>query len=326
MMKKILLTRNIPQEALADVEKNYLITMPDAGKDIFSAAELTALLPDHDALLSINEYPIPEEMIALADRLAVIGNGGAGFNHIDINAATAHGVAVVNTPVSVVEPTAELAIGLILAITRGIVMYNNELKTTRRCRKDMFFERDMVLEGKTLGIIGMGNIGKKLAEKARVFGMKICYSDRSPLTPELDAAYHAEYLTLETLLARSDVIAIHAPYFPETHHLINRDNIRLMKPTAYLVNAARGPIVEERALLDALQNKTIRGAALDVFEFEPTISAEMAALDNIVITPHVGTNLKEVRVTMLKEALAGMAAVLEGKRPTNLVNRHVFDN
>lgn len=326
MMKKILLTRNIPHEAIADAEKNYLVTMPDAQKDIFSAEELMGLLPDHDALLSINEYPVPEEMIAASERLAVIGNGGAGFNHIDVKAATGRGIAVINTPVSVVEPTAELAIGLILSITRGIVMYNNELKATRHCRKDMFFERDMVLEGKTLGIIGMGNIGKKLAEKARVFGMKICYSDRSPLTPELAAAYHAEYLPLETLLARSDVVVIHAPYLPETHHLINRDSIKLMKPTAYLVNAARGPIVEERALLDALQNKTIRGAALDVFEFEPAISEEMAALDNIVITPHVGTNLKEVRVAMLKEALAGMTAILEGNRPTNVVNREIFAN
>ncbi|MFK3704309.1 NAD(P)-dependent oxidoreductase [Klebsiella sp. NPDC088457] len=325
-MKKILLTRNIPHEALADAEKNYLITMPDVEKDMFSAEELMGMLPDHDALLSINEYPVPQELIATSERLAVIGNGGAGFNHIDVKAATERGIAVINTPISVVEPTAELTIGLILSITRGIVMYNNELKATRHCRKDMFFERDMVLEGKTLGIIGMGNIGKKLSEKARAFGMQICYSDRSPLTPEMEAVFHAEYLPLETLLARSDVIAIHAPYLPETHHLINRDNIKLMKPTAYLVNAARGAIVEERALLDALHNKTIRGAALDVFEFEPTISEEMAAFDNIVITPHVGTNLKEVRVTMLKEALAGMAAILEGQRPTNLVNRDVFDN
>ncbi|HEY0207548.1 NAD(P)-dependent oxidoreductase [Acerihabitans sp.] len=325
-MKKILLTRNIPHEAIADVEKNYLITMPDSQKDIYTKDELIALLPEHDALLSINEYPIPEDMIAASSRLKAIGNGGAGYNHIDINAATERGIAVINTPFSVVDPTAEFTIGLMLSITRGIVMYNNELKATRQCRKDMFFERDMVLEGKTLGIIGMGNIGKKLSEKARVFGMKIRYFDMFRLSPELEAAYHAEYIPLEDLLRHSDVVAIHAPYLKETHHLINDENIKLMKPTAYLINAARGPIVEERALLDALKNKTIRGAALDVFEFEPAISEEMAAIDNIVITPHAGTNLKEVRVTMLKEALTGMTAVLEGKRPTNLVNRSVFEN
>lgn len=325
-MKKILLTRNIPHEAIADVEKNYLVTMPDSQKDIFTKDELIALLPEHDALLSINEYPIPEEVIAASGRLKAIGNGGAGFNHIDIKAATDRGIAVINTPFSVVEPTAEFTLGLILAITRGIVMYNNELKATRYCRKDMFFERDMVLEGKILGIIGMGNIGKKLAEKARVFGMKICYFDMFRLSPELEAAHHAEFIPLEELLKQSDVVTIHTPYLKETHHLINRDNITLMKPTAYLINAARGPIVEERALLDALKNKTLRGAALDVFEFEPDISEEMAAIDNIVITPHAGTNVKEVRVTMLKEALTGMTAVLEGKRPTNLVNRSVFEN
>lgn len=323
-MKNILLTRNIPHEAIADVEKNYHITMPDPQKDIFSKEELLALLPDHDALLSINEYPIPKEIIDYSERLKAIGNGGAGYNHIDVNAASERGIAVINTPISVQEPTAELTIGLILSITRGIVMYNNELKATRHCRKDMFFERDMTLEGKTLGIIGMGNIGKKLSEKARVFGMKICYFDMYRLSPETEEAYSAEYRPMDELLKSSDVVAIHTPYFKETHHLINSDNIKLMKPTAYLINAARGEIVEERAVLDALKNKTIRGAALDVFEFEPQISEEMASLDNIVITPHVGTNLKEVRVTMLKEALSGMTAILEGQRPINLVNRSVF--
>lgn len=323
-MKKILLTRNIPQEAISEVEKNYEITMPDQEKDIFTKEEVMEMIPDYDGLLSINEYPIPREILEKSDSLRVVGNGGAGYNHIDVDAATERGVGVVNTPISVQAPTAELTMALILAITRGIVMYNNELKETKHCRKDMFFERDMPLEGKTLGVIGMGNIGKKVSERAKAFGMNICYYDKFRLSEELEEQYQAKYLSLEELLTCSDVVTIHVPYFKENHHLINAENIKLMKPTAYLVNAARGPIVEERALLDALKEKTIRGAALDVFEFEPEISDEMAEMENIVVTPHVGTNIKEVRVNMLKEALRGMAQVLEGECPANLVNKSVY--
>jgi len=323
-MKKILLTRNIPQEAIRDLSAEYQITMPDSQKDIFTAEELVALLPDYDALLSINEYPISQQLIDASNKLKVIGNGGAGYNHIDVQTATARGIAVINTPHAVVGPTAEFTFGLILAITRGIVMYNNELKSTRHCRKDMFFERDMVLEGKTLGIIGMGNIGQKLAAMAAAFGMKIYYFNRTPLSAAAEAECQASYLPLQALLQQSDVVSIHTPYARETHHLINQNTLALMKPTAYLINAARGPIVEERALLNALKNKNIRGAALDVFEFEPTVSEEMAAIDNLVITPHAGTNLKEVRISMLKEALTGMTQVLEGKRPANVVNPSLF--
>ena len=325
MKQKILATRTIPQEAIEGILDRFEVTMPEPEKDIFTKEEVMSMLPGYDVLFSINEYPVTEDMMTCSSRLKVIANNGAGYNHIDADAATRHGLAVINPPHAVQMPTAELTIALMLSITRGIVMYDKELREKRHCRKDMFFERDMPVEGKTMGILGMGNIGKKVAQLATALGMKICYHNRHRLSEEIEAQYEATYLSLEDLLKTSDVVTVNVPLYKENYHLINRENIKLMKPTAYLVNAARGPIVEERALLDALKNKAIRGAALDVFEFEPEIGEEMAAIDNIVIVPHVGTNIRKTRINMLKESLSGMDAYLSGRHPHNLVNPSVLD-
>ena len=176
----------------------------------------------------------------------------------------------------------------------------------------------MTLYDKTLGVIGMGRIGYVVAQKAHALGMKIIYTDMFDLAPErAEALGGAVRMSMEDLLATADVVTIHMPMMPSTHHLINAEKLALMKPTAYLINAARGPIVEEKALVDALKNHRIKGAALDVHEFEPDLSPEVAALDNIVVTPHACTNLTSERVRLLHEALDGVTAVLKGEKPYN---------
>ncbi|MCF0237617.1 MAG: NAD(P)-binding domain-containing protein, partial [Sphaerochaetaceae bacterium] len=247
-------------------------------------------------------------------------------DNVDIKCATEHGVLVLNTPNSVVAPTSEMTMTLILSIARSVCWYDRTFREDLTCHKDLLLERDMCLEGKKLGIIGFGRIGKSVASKAKAFGMEIIYYDRFRSSAEVEKEYGATYLeTPEEVLKQADVVTIHMAYTPESRHFINKERLALMKPSAYLINASRGPIVSEVDLYECLKNHGIRGAALDVHESEPHVSKDIASLENVVITPHICTNIAEIRMNMFGELVIGLSGYLkEGKRPVNLVNRDVW--
>ena len=214
---------------------------------------------------------------------------------------------------------------LMLDICRSTMLYDRELRRTRLCRGSLLLERDMTLTGKTLGILGFGRIGRAVARKARTFGMQIVYSDPVRAPAAIEQETQAVFLPPEEVIRTSDVLTLHMPYNRENHHYINADRLKLMKAGAYLINASRGSVVCEQALVEALREQRIRGAALDVHEREPHISEAIAALENIVITPHACTNLAEVRLNMMEELLSGVDAYInQGRMPTNVVNRSLF--
>jgi lactate dehydrogenase-like 2-hydroxyacid dehydrogenase len=323
-IKKILFSHYVPEECIEKYKFNFHITSPDKQKEQFSTEELKKMLPENDAFICMNDYKFTQEMIDCGTSLQAIGNSGAGYDNIDVHYATEKGIPVINAPTAVLEAAAELTIGLMLSITRGIVMYNKELKSTKQVKKYSFFDRDMMISGKTLGIIGFGKIGKTVAKKAQGLGMNIVYYDKYPAAPELEKALNVKYLPMEEVLKISDVVTLHTPYLKENYHLIGAEQFSIMKKTAYFINTSRGPIVNELELASALKEGIIRGAALDVFEFEPTVSDEIAELENVVIVPHVGTNVLECRMGIVKEAIYGTTEVLLGHRPYNIINPTVF--
>lgn len=309
---------------IEEYKEKFEITIPDHEKRNFTMEEVEGMIGEYDALFTISAFPFKKELIDRAKKMKVVANFGVGYDNIDWKYCTEKKIFLVNTLTTVTEPTAELAFAIMLAITKGIVMYDKALRKERVCNPDMFFDRDIFLYGKTIGIIGYGRIGQAVGRKAQGIGMKVMYYDPFRKTPEEEARLGATYGTFEEVLAQADVISCHMPYTKENHHIFNLETFRKMKPTAYFVNAARGPIMCEADLVTALKEKVIRGAATDVFEFEPGVSKELAEIENVVITPHIGSNVLEARKNMVHEALDGVAGILKGERPVNVVNKELF--
>lgn len=308
---KILVTYNIPREPFQNLPQDWEITFPE-GEEI-SKEDILRLLPEYDILLAIFHAPIDKEMIDAGKKLQLISNYGVGYNNIDIRYAREKGIAVTNTPKSVNNPTAELTMALMLSATRRISECNLRIRKEKESMWGTMRNLGFGLEGKTLGIIGMGNIGKNVARKAEVFGMNIIYYNNRTEVP----GYRR--VELSTLLKESDFITLHTPLTPQTRHLIGAFELDQMKPTAILINTSRGAVIDEAALTDRLKNHQIAGAALDVFEYEPKITDTLYELDNVVLTPHIGTGTIDARIAMGKEALDNIRNFLAGT-PTNIVN------
>jgi len=271
-------------------------------------------------------FQIDRSLIEKGDQLKIIANFGVGFNNIDVAAATERGIMVTNTPQTVIEPTAELAFSLLLAVTRRIAELDHKLKNKEPVKWEVMANLGHTLEGKTLGIIGMGNIGKSFALKARAFGMNILYYSRSRLSLTDEKTYDARYAKLDELIRFSDVISLHTPLTGETHHLLDDEAFTKMKQGSFIINTARGAVIHEEALQRHLQNGHLGGAGLDVFEFEPEISEGLLKLDNVVVVPHIGTANYETRQSMGEEAAINVAEYFRGKRPPNLVNPETARN
>ena len=252
--------------------------------------------------------------------LKIIANYAVGFDNIDVNAAKERGLYVTNTPEVLTNTVAEHTFALLLAIGRRIV----EADKFTRAGKYKFLGPELLLGtdvfGKTLGVIGLGRIGSRVAHHAvKGFGMKVVYTGPKP-NADFEKKYSATYVaSVDELLPQCDFVSIHAPLLPETKHLINAERLAKMKPTAYLINTARGPIVDETALADALVKGTIRGAAIDVFENEPTITPALLTLENVILTPHIASATEETRQAMSKLAAENINEALEGRTPPNLV-------
>ncbi len=317
-MKKILVTYKIPREGLQILEdKGYQVDFP---KELFfTKEELITKIPDYDALLAVFVKEVDRDIIKAGKKLQIISNFGVGFNNIDVVAARKNNIAVTNTPQSVCEPTAELAFGLLLATMRNISGANLGLRQNPNFKWGIMENLGNTLMGKQLGIIGMGNIGRAVARRAIASGMRITYHNRNRLPKEIEEQYNAKYLSLEELLQTSDAVSLNMPLTEETHHLINEKTLKMMKKTAFLVNTARGQVVDEKALIKALQKGKIAGAGLDVFENEPNIPKEILEMTNLTLTPHTGSATFEDRILTGKEAAENIIAFFEGK-PQNIVN------
>lgn len=318
-MAKIIITYGVPSDgfhSLADHE----VHIPPAGIH-FSREELLTLLPDADAVLACKSFD--RELIEAGKNLKLIVCYGAGYDSIDVEAATERGIMVCNTPDSVTAPTAELAIAHIMALGRRLVELNTRVRTMRP--EELFVLGRYMgtsLQGATLGIVGMGRIGGKVADFGRLMGMRVLYYARSR-KPDRDALGD-EYVSLESLMAESDFISLHCPHTPETHGLISADMIARMKSTAFLINTARGPVLDEAALIAALQSRKIAGAGLDVYTGEPHVNPAFFELDNVLLTPHVGSNTLYARNQMAEAASERILAVLNGCTPKNLINPQVL--
>ena len=308
---KILVTYNIPREPFQNLPQDWEITFPQG--EAMSKDEIIRLLPEYDIMLAIFHAAIDREMIDAGKKLKLISNYGVGYNNIDIKYAREKGIAVTNTPQAVNNPTAELTMALLLSAARRVAECNLRVRTEQEKMWGTMRNLGFGLEGKTLGIIGMGNIGKNVARKAEAFGMHIIYYNNRTEVP----GYRR--VELDTLLAESDFITLHTPLTPQTHHLIGARELCLMKPSAILINTARGAVVDEAALANALKNQLIAGAALDVFEDEPHITETLYGLNQVVLTPHIGTGTIDARIAMAKEALDNIRNFLKGT-PTNVVN------
>ncbi|MDD3404798.1 MAG: NAD(P)-dependent oxidoreductase [Paludibacteraceae bacterium] len=295
-MKIIIVTTQLPKDGFKILNADFKVIFP--GNATFQRKELLQLLPSADVLISAFNYKIDRELIESSPNLQLIANFGVGFNNVDIQAATDHHILVTNTPDPVIEPTAEHAMNLMLAVARRTAELDRKLRETDTIEFGVMTNLGKTLYGKTLGIIGMGNIGQALARRAIACGMKIVYTKRTPLNSETEKRYQAEYLPFEKLLQTADVISLHTPYTAATHHLIDEREFSLMKKGCIVINTARGAIINEQALVNNLTNGKLFGAGLDVFEFEPKISPQLRQLDNVVLAPHTGTATIETRLEM----------------------------
>ncbi|MGB9835784.1 MAG: 2-hydroxyacid dehydrogenase [Candidatus Saccharicenans sp.] len=317
MKPKVLLTHPLLEEAM-----DYLAAQVDlelaTEEMLLPKEEIMARIADKDGLLSFLTDTIDREVIDRAPRLKIISNCAVGVNNIDVPYARSKGILVTNTPDVLTEATADLTMALILSVTRRIVEADAFTRQGlfRGWQIDLFLGQE--LSGRTLGLIGFGRIGRAVARRARAFGLKLIYHDPNRFASE-ENEFQASYRELDELLSEADIISIHASLNPTTYHLISEEKFKLMKKTAILINVARGPIVEEKALVEALEKGQIWGAGLDVYEHEPEIEPRLLRLKNVVLLPHIGSATYETRKKMCFLAIDNLLRGLRGEKPAHLV-------
>lgn len=278
--------------------------------------DLLELVAGADAVLTLLGDRVDAELLdAAGPQLRCVANVAVGYDNVDLAAAAERGVVVTNTPGVLDDATADLTLALILAATRRLVEGDRLVRSGRAWNWGMQFMLGSGLQGRLLGIVGLGGIGRKVAQRARAFGMRIAYHSRRPAPAEVEAELEAERMPLQRLLAEADVLSLHCPLTPETHHLIGAAELATMKPSAVLVNAARGPVVDEGALAAALEEGRIAAAGLDVYEREPHVERRLPELDNVVLSPHLGSATVETRTAMAELAARNAISVLSGQGP-----------
>ena len=319
MQHKVLVLFNTIDSGFEEINNRYEVTHPAPGH-YFTPGELDALPHDYDILVPEFTIPVTAALIDRYPNLKLIANYGVGYNNIDIAYAHSKGITVTNTPHSVTVPTAEHTLALLLSCTRRIAEWDRHMRRTRQNDKQISGNGlGCDLYGKTLGIIGLGQIGSAVARLAQAFGMRVLYNKRTRLSERDEAARALTYAPLEALLAQSDVVSLHTPYTPASHHLINKETLAQMKPGAILINASRGKVVDEGALVEALTHGTLRAAGLDVFEHQDEPLPELYALENVTIAPHVGTHTYECRTSMAREVCRNILGFTQGVGPESVV-------
>lgn len=314
---KIFVTRNIPKPSLDRLAEVFTLQI-HASDTAVKRDQLLKAVADVDALLCLLTESIDRELLDMASWLKCVSNLAVGYNNIDVQYATQKGIAVCNTPGVLTETTADLAWALLMSAARRIVEGDRYVREGHFDAWGPMLLMGVDVYGKTLGIIGMGRIGSAVARRAEGFGMRVLWFDPQADPASISDKY--ERTDLHQLCAKSDFISIHAPLTPATQHLIGADQFALMQPQTILINTARGPIVDEEALIEALRDKRIAAAGLDVYEREPDIPAALLELSNVVLLPHIGSASIETRTKMSLMAAENAIAVIRGEKPPARVN------
>jgi lactate dehydrogenase-like 2-hydroxyacid dehydrogenase len=319
----VYVTRMIPQQTIDTLREHHDVEVNPHDRAL-SKKELLQAVRGRDAVISLLTDTIDGEVLdAAGAQCRIVANYAVGFNNFDLDAATARGVIMTNTPGVLDDATATHAWALLLATARRIPESERYVRAGKwhGWAPMAFIGQDV--DNKTLGIAGLGRIGSKFARKAAAFDMNIIYTDARPNT-EFERQYNARFVDKATLLRESDYLSLHLPLLAETHHYIGAAELAAMKPTAVLINAARGPLVDEKALVAALREKVVWGAGLDVFEDEPKLTPGLAELDNVVIVPHIASATTQTRLAMGKIATDNVIRVLNGEAPLNCINPQVL--
>lgn len=319
-MKKVLITMQVPEPVVNELKKDFEIDYNDS-LDFLGREDLIKRAKDASALLVPLSEKIDKEIIEACENLEIIANFGAGFDNIDIKAAAEKNIVVTNAPAKFsTQSTAEIAIGLIIDVMRGITRGEDSLRAGDFMGWKPTYGLGPSVAGKTLGIFGMGRIGQAVCKRAKALEMNVIYHSRTRLDEQKEKELGATYVSFDDLLKKSDAISLNSSYSKDLHHLFDGDVFGRMKKSAYLVNTSRGPIIDEEALVNALAEKTIAGAGLDVYEFEPTVTEGLLKLDNVVLSPHLGNATIEAREEMGMIAAKNIGLVLNGKKGENKVN------
>ena len=326
MKPTIFVTRRLPSAAMSFLEEHFSVTCNPFDRAL-SRKELLEGVSGQDGLLPLLTDRIDGEVMDKAgQQLKIIANYAVGFNNIDVPEATARKIAVTNTPGVLTDTTADLTMALLLAVARRIV----ESDVYTRAGKYegwaplLFVGTDV--HHKTLGLIGFGRIGMAVARRALGFDMRILYHDEGPVNPEMAKQAKAQRVDRETLFRESDFVSLHVPLTPETHHFMGPKEFSLMKPTAFIINTSRGEVIDEQALVEALEKKIIAGAALDVYEKEPEIPPALKKMPQVILLPHIGSASLETRTRMGMMAAENLLAYFKGQRPPNCLNPEVLSD
>ncbi len=315
---KVFVTYEIPDSGLKMLREKFELDVY-TGEEFLTKEEMIERARKADAMVAHLRDPIDAQFIQSLEKMKIIADYAVGYNNIDVQAATERGIYVTHTPGVLTEATADIAFALILAVARRIVESDRFVRDGKFVGWKPKLMLGYDLYGKTLGIVGMGRIGQAVARRALGFGMNIVYHNRNRLPQELETEFNAKYLSLDELISTSDFISLHTPLTKETFHMIDAEKISHMKPNAIIVNTARGPVIDEQALYEALKARKIAGAGFDVYENEPKLTPGLEKLDNVVLLPHIGSATYETREKMSQIVAINIIEALEGRIPPNLV-------
>ena len=324
MAPRVLITHKLADEAVEVARQACDVRFTPLDQPL-DAATLRQAIVGMDGIISVVTDTIDAAFLEAGADLKVVANVAAGYDNVDVPAATRRGVVVTNTPGVVTESTADLTWGLLFSIARRIPEADRYIRAGKWKAWRLMALLGNDVHGRTLGIVGMGNIGQAVAKRASGFGMTILYHNRHRLPETLEFELNATWVELQTLLQTADFVSVHTPLSTETRHLIGEKELRMMQPTAYLINTSRGPVVDETAVIRALQEQWIAGAGLDVFEQEPDVPQALKDLDNVVLLPHIGSASIASRTRMAVMAAQSAVAVLQGERPQHVVNPEVYE-
>ena len=320
---KALVVRPLFPEARAILERHFDVdywTRPER----IPRAELLARVADKDALVVLLTEKVDDELLVAAPKLRVASTVSVGFDHLDVPACTRHKVVATNTPGVLDDTTADFAWTLLMAVARRVVEGDAWMRSGTWPGWDLDQLLGGDIWGKTLGVVGFGRIGRGVARRSQGFQMRVLYHDDVRAAADVERELHAEFVDFDRLLRESDFISLHVPLLPGTRHLISKDAFGKMKPAAYLINTARGPVVDEAALIEALEQKKIAGAALDVYEHEPKVNPALVARRDVILAPHIASASVETRTKMAVMAANNASALFEGRRPPNALNPEVL--
>jgi len=321
---RILVTRATFDDVIEELRKRFDVEDNQKDDIPWSAEELRRRLADKDGVLPTGSDRIDAAVLDAAPRLKAVCNIAVGYNNIDLAACSERGILATNTPEVLDDTTADMTWALLMAAARRVTEAERWLRAGnwKGWKNDQFLGVDV--HHATLGIIGMGRIGRAIARRARGFSMRVLYCNRSRAPRAVEKALGVKYASMDRLLRESDFVSLNLPYSPESHHLVGAKQLALMKPSAVIVNAARGGIIDDAALVDALGERRIAAAGLDVFEGEPKLHPGFLGLDNVALAPHIGSATRATRTAMAILAIKNMTAALSGKRPPNLLNTEAW--